>query len=218
MPSILHLKPLIAYPPCRADAADFAGLLDDAYSLSHVRQLNISIFLQLVKSLGARARPELPPWKTALGWLQRMTDVLSTAALLDRHGDGERWKDCMSDLKKYVTREVTKPFIQNVNVPGQDEPGLTFQVGKARQSQEPVEGCEAADQKTIWSSTAGHWSRCAVCHWPVTLLSTQPWLFGRVHRLCMSAGVLHTVALSHPPLSSLGLLSCCAAGVPQRPT
>lgn len=84
-----------------------------------------------MKSLGALARPELPPWNTALGWLQRMTDVLSTAAMLDQNGDGERWKDCMSDLKKFVTREVTKPFIQNVNVPGQDEPGLTFQVGKA---------------------------------------------------------------------------------------
>lgn len=55
------------------------GLLDDAYSLSHVRMLNISIFLNLVQALGSRARPELPPWDTALGWLQRMTDVLSTA-------------------------------------------------------------------------------------------------------------------------------------------
>jgi hypothetical protein len=56
-----------------------AGLLDDAYSLSHVRQLNVTIFLELIKALGTRSRPELPPWSVALGWLQRMTDVLSTA-------------------------------------------------------------------------------------------------------------------------------------------
>jgi hypothetical protein len=106
-----------------------AGLLDDAYSLSHVRQLNISIFLDLVKVLGTRARPELPPWRTALGWLQRITDVLSTAALLgDSSGEGQRWKDCMSNLKKFVSHKVTKPFIDTVEVPGQDTPGLTFQV------------------------------------------------------------------------------------------
>jgi hypothetical protein len=68
-----------ACPCCLLLTAAAAGLLDDAYSLSHVRQLNISIFLNLIQALGSRARPELPPWDTALGWLQRMTDVLSTA-------------------------------------------------------------------------------------------------------------------------------------------
>lgn len=111
-----------------ASASAGSGLLDDAYHLSYVRQLNITIFLDLVKALGTRARPELPPWSIALGWLQRMTDVLSTASLLGRNGQGERWKDCMSDLTKFVTRQVTEPFIKNVDVPGQDEPGLTFQV------------------------------------------------------------------------------------------
>lgn len=74
-----------AVPGCEASVPGrlcvHAGLLDDAYSLSHVRQLNISIFLTLVNALGVRARPELPPWSTALGWLQRMTDVLSTAGV-----------------------------------------------------------------------------------------------------------------------------------------
>jgi hypothetical protein len=93
-----------------------------------VRQLNITTFLQLVSGMGVRARPELPPWNIALGWLQRMTDVLSTASLLGQGGQGQRWKDCMADLKGFVTRQVTKPFIQGVNVPGQDKPGLTFQV------------------------------------------------------------------------------------------
>lgn len=34
----------------------------------------------------------------------------------------------MADLKKFVTHKVTKPFIQNLQVPGQDQPGLTFEV------------------------------------------------------------------------------------------
>lgn len=61
--------------------------------------------------------------------LQRMTDVLSTAAMLDRNGEGSRWKDCMSHLHQFVTRKVTQPFIEGVSVPGQEEPGLTFKVG-----------------------------------------------------------------------------------------
>jgi hypothetical protein len=56
--------------------------------------------------------------------------VLTTSALLDSNGEGQGWKDCMAHLKKYVTHKVTKPFIDNVRVPGQDEPGLTFKVGK----------------------------------------------------------------------------------------
>jgi hypothetical protein len=47
-----------------------AGLLDDAYSLSLVRQLNVTTFLGLAKALGARTLPELPPWSIGLGWLQ----------------------------------------------------------------------------------------------------------------------------------------------------
>lgn len=45
----------------------------------------------------------------------------------------------MAHLKKYVTHKVTKPFIQNVRVPGQDEPGLTFKVGGSnKQSKLPT--------------------------------------------------------------------------------
>jgi hypothetical protein len=54
--------------------------------------------------------------------------VSRVAALLDNIGEGQRWKDCMADLKKYVTHKVTKPFIQNVQVPGKEDPGLTFSV------------------------------------------------------------------------------------------
>jgi hypothetical protein len=54
--------------------------------------------------------------------------VRRVAALLDSNGEGQRWKDCMADLKKYVTHKVTKPFIQNVQVPGKEDPGLTFAV------------------------------------------------------------------------------------------
>jgi hypothetical protein len=47
-----------------------AGLLDDAYSLSLVWQLNVTAFLALAKALGGRTLPELPPWSIGLGWLQ----------------------------------------------------------------------------------------------------------------------------------------------------
>jgi hypothetical protein len=50
--------------------ATTAGLLDDAYSLSLVRQMNVTTFLGLAKALGARFKPELPPWGIGLGWLQ----------------------------------------------------------------------------------------------------------------------------------------------------
>lgn len=56
------------------------------------------------------------------------TPVAMPAALLGKNGEGQRWKDCMADLKKFVTHKVTKPFIQNLQVPGQDQPGLTFEV------------------------------------------------------------------------------------------
>jgi hypothetical protein len=52
-----------------------AGLLDDAYSLSLVRQLNITTFLSLAKALGGRFQPELPPWGIGLGWLQVREDA-----------------------------------------------------------------------------------------------------------------------------------------------
>lgn len=48
------------------------GLLDDAYALSIVRQLNITVFLDLTTALGARGAAEYSPWSVALGWLQRM--------------------------------------------------------------------------------------------------------------------------------------------------
>eukprot|EP00878_Enallax_costatus_P039923 GHUV01045862.1.p1 GENE.GHUV01045862.1~~GHUV01045862.1.p1 ORF type:complete len:417 (+),score=127.07 GHUV01045862.1:751-2001(+) len=104
---------------------DFAGLLDDAYSLSLVRQLNITVFLSLTKALGERFAPERAPWGIALGWLQRMSDVLSTAAY---GANGDKWKGCLANLKKYVTDELTTPFIAKVQVPGQAEPGLSFKV------------------------------------------------------------------------------------------
>lgn len=78
---MVHLCKHKPHRVCLGCCGACAGLLDDAYSLSHVRQLNISMFLELVNALGARGRPELPPWSTALGWLQRMTDVLSTAGV-----------------------------------------------------------------------------------------------------------------------------------------
>jgi hypothetical protein len=56
------------------------------------------------------------------------TPVAIHAALLGKNGEGQRWKDCMADLKKFVTHKVTKPFIQNLQVPGQDQPGLSFEV------------------------------------------------------------------------------------------
>jgi hypothetical protein len=59
--------------------------------------------------------------------LQRMADVLSSAALL---GDaaGAQWRSCLSNLQRFVTDQLTGPFIQHLEVPGQAKPGLTFEV------------------------------------------------------------------------------------------
>jgi hypothetical protein len=93
-----------------------------------VRQLNVSVFLDLTKALGLRSRPELAPWSAGLGWLQAMAELLATAAATDAGGKAGQWKDCLSNLRRVVRERVTRPFIQNMQPPGQDVPGLTFEV------------------------------------------------------------------------------------------
>ncbi|WIA35582.1 hypothetical protein OEZ86_004003 [Tetradesmus obliquus] len=114
--------------PATIHSIDLAGLLDDAYSLSLVRQLNVTTFLCLTTALGRRLQPELPPWGIALGWLQRMADVLSSAALLGDAAGGGQWSGCLANLKAFVTQQLTGPFIANLAVPGQAQPGLIFEV------------------------------------------------------------------------------------------
>lgn len=67
-------------------------------------------------------------WDIALGWLQRMTDVLANAALLADAAGGQRWQECMSNLQRYVTDQLTGPFMAQLQVPGQAAKGLTFTV------------------------------------------------------------------------------------------
>eukprot|EP00879_Flechtneria_rotunda_P033023 GHRR01036539.1.p1 GENE.GHRR01036539.1~~GHRR01036539.1.p1 ORF type:complete len:804 (+),score=310.33 GHRR01036539.1:678-3089(+) len=114
--------------PTHITSIDYAGLLDDAYSLSLARQLNITVFFQLTFGLGSRLAAEHAPWSIGLGWLQRMTDLLANAALLNGAESGKRWQRCLADLKGYVSGQLTGPFIAGLKVPGQEKPGLGFEV------------------------------------------------------------------------------------------
>eukprot|EP00775_Hariotina_reticulata_P008601 gene8601-8782_t len=71
---------------------------------------------------------ERAAWDIALGWLQRMTDVLANAALLADAAGGHPWQDCLSHLQRYVTDQLTGPFMAQLQVPGQPGKGLTFTV------------------------------------------------------------------------------------------
>ncbi|KAF8056455.1 aminopeptidase M1-D [Scenedesmus sp. PABB004] len=131
-------RDVAAVPP-----SDFAGLLDDAYALSRVRQLSVTVFLELSAALGARLAPEHTPWSVGLGWLQRMGDLLATAADASAGSGGgggggggaantssaaTDWGACSRDLRSYVSGQLTGPFIERLPVPGQARPGLTFEV------------------------------------------------------------------------------------------
>jgi hypothetical protein len=71
---------------------------------------------------------ERAPWDIALGWLQRMTDVLANAALLADGAGGQRWRECVTNLQRYVTDQLTGPYLAELQVPGQQTKGLTFTV------------------------------------------------------------------------------------------
>jgi hypothetical protein len=60
--------------------------------------------------------------------VQRMADVLSSAALLGDAAGGAQWRSCLSNLQRFVTDQLTGPFIEHLEVPGQAKPGLTFEV------------------------------------------------------------------------------------------
>jgi hypothetical protein len=60
--------------------------------------------------------------------VQRMADVLSSAALLADAAGGAQWRSCLVNLQRFVTDQLTGPFIEHLEVPGQAKPGLTFEV------------------------------------------------------------------------------------------
>lgn len=57
-----------------------------------------------------------------------MADLLSSAALAGNADAAAKWKGCLGNLKRFVTEQLTGPFIQHLQVPGQAKPGLTFEV------------------------------------------------------------------------------------------
>jgi hypothetical protein len=58
--------------------------------------------------------------------------VLSSAALLGDASGGAQWRSCLANLQRFVTDQLTGPFIQHLEVPGQATPGLTFEVGEVQ--------------------------------------------------------------------------------------
>ena len=84
-----------------------SGLLDDAYSLSLARHLDIGTFMGLLGALGNRAAPEYSPWHVALTALLRMHGLISTAGADASSKDGSAWEKCGSSLREFVTQFVT---------------------------------------------------------------------------------------------------------------
>jgi hypothetical protein len=85
----------------------FTGLLDDSYSLSLARHLDIGVFMKLLGSLSMRAAPEYSPWHVALRALLRVHGLISTAAADTGSKDSSTWEKCSSSLKQFVTQFVT---------------------------------------------------------------------------------------------------------------
>ncbi|KAG1662503.1 hypothetical protein FOA52_000906 [Chlamydomonas sp. UWO 241] len=106
-----------AYPE-RLPAADFAGLLDDAYQLSYLGQLSPTVFLQLASALGARTTPpgssEVAPWTIALRHLRSASALMDTAAASASKPLGYDAAACAAALNAHVRANVTGPMLAQI--------------------------------------------------------------------------------------------------------